>query len=117
MPGKKIKFLEWDRDIMCIPRSFANGNDITIPRGQIRSSLATRGLSGKLRLNTNMTEEEIFSEIRSVFSKVMNNDEKFKFEILQSAGGGTKTLMVPCRSSQFKWTAKQIIASAGRGYI
>jgi hypothetical protein len=47
----------------------------------------------------------------------MKNNENFQFEILQSAGGGTKSLMIPCRSSKFKWTAKQIIASAGRGYI
>ena len=102
---------------MCIPKDYSNGNDVVIPRGQFRANLASEGLAGKIRLNSNMTEDEIFAEFRSVFAKAMKNKDNFQFEILQSAGGGTKSLMIPCRSSKFKWTAKQVIASAGRGYI
>lgn len=114
--GKK-KFQEWDRDVMCIPKSYASGSDVTIPRGQSRTTLASKGLAGKIRLNSHMTEEDIFAEFRSVFSKAMKNNENFQFEILQSPGGGSKSLVIPCRSSNFKWTARQVIASAGRGYI
>lgn len=59
----------------------------------------------------------IFAEVRSVFSSAMEHDEDFPFEFLQSAGGGTKSLIVPSRSSSFCWTAKQVVSSAGRGCI
>ena len=116
-PAKKAKFQEWDRDIMCIPLEYSRGNEVTIPRGKLRAKLASKGLAGKIRLNSEMSENEIFAEIRSVFSIVMGNDEDFPFEILQSAGGGTKSLVIPGRSTSFVWTGKQVIATAGRGSI
>lgn len=58
---------------MCIPKDYACGNDVVIPRGQTRATLASGGLAGKIRLNSGMTEEEFFSEFRSVFLK---NHEK-----------------------------------------
>ena len=102
---------------MCIPHDYASGNEVLIPRGHTRAKLASKGLAGKIRLHSNMSEEDIFTEIRSVFSKAMRSNDTFQFEILQSAGGGTKTLMIPCRSAKFKWTAEQVIGSAGRGCI
>ena len=116
-PAKKAKFQEWDRDIMCIPLKYSRGNEVTIPRGKLRAKLASKGLAGKIRFNSEMSENEIFAEIRSVFSIVMGNDEDFPFEILQSAGGGTKSLVIPGRSTSFVWTGKQVIATAGRGSI
>ena len=116
-PAKKAKFQEWDQDIMCIPLEYSRGNEVTIPRGKLRAKLASKGLAGKIRLNSEMSENEIFAEIRSVFSIVMGNDEDFPFEILQSAGGGTKSLVIPGRSTSFVWTGKQVIATAGRGSI
>ena len=59
----------------------------------------------------------ILSEIRSVFSSAMGDKEDFSFEILQAAGGGVKSLVIPCTSAAFTWSAKQIISSSGRGYI
>ena len=116
-PAKKAKFQEWDRDIMCIPLEYSRGNEVTIPRGKLRAKLASKGLAGKIRLNSEMSENEIFGEIHSVFSMVMGNDEDFPFEILQSAGGGTKSLVIPGHSTSFVWTAKQVIGTAGRGSI
>lgn len=78
---KRQKFQEWDRDVMCIPKKFACGNDVAIPRGHARARLASKGLAGKIRLNSEMTEEEIFAEFRSVFSASMNNKVNFQFEI------------------------------------
>ncbi len=54
---------------MCIPNEqYAPiGNEIKIPRGRVQAKLASYGLVGKVRLNTHMSEEEIFAEIRSVF--------------------------------------------------
>ena len=102
---------------MCIPLDYATGNEVVIPRGKVRAKLASMGLAGKIRLNSEMSEKEIFAEIRSVFSVAMGNDENFPFEILQSAGGGSKSLVIPCRSTSFVWTGKQVIAAAGRGHI
>lgn len=42
----------------------------------------------------------------------MGNDPNFPFDILQSTGSGTKSLVVPALSSSFKWTPKEV---AGRG--
>ena len=69
------------------------------------------GLTGKLRLNTTMSESEIYDEIRSVFSAPVNNNPNFQCDILQSAGGGTKSLVIPAKSSTFSWTAKQVASS------
>lgn len=102
---------------MCIPVEYARGNEVSIPRGKLRATLASKGLAGKIRLNSEMSENEIFAEVRSVFSTVMGNDEDFLFEILQSAGGGTKSLVIPGRSTSFVWTGKQVMATAGRGCI
>ncbi len=110
---------------MCIPNEqcvllIGNapiGNEIKVPRGRVRAKLASYGLVGKVRLNTHMSEEEIFAEIRSVFSIPMGDNPDFKFEILQPAGGGSKTLIIPSRSRTFFWTAKQVILSSGRSNI
>lgn len=116
-PATKKKFQEWDRDIMCIPCEYCHGNQVSIPRGKLRAKLASVGLTGKIRLNSEMSENEISMEIRSVFSSAMGNDQNFPFEIMQSAGGGTKSLVIPSRSTSFVWTGKQVVATAGRGYI
>ena len=56
---------------------------IKIPRGYAAcEDLAQNGLIGKIRLTSNMTEEEIMREIRSVFQQPMENDPLFWFSIL-----------------------------------
>jgi hypothetical protein len=55
---------------MCIPKDYANRNDVVIPRGQTRASLASGGLAGKIRLNSNMTEEEILLSFVLFFQKL-----------------------------------------------
>jgi hypothetical protein len=52
-----------------------------------------------------MTENEIFSEIRSVFRVPMAGNDHFAFDVLQSTGGQNKTLVVPALPSSYKWTA------------
>lgn len=73
--------------------------------------LAAQGLTGKVHLESDWGEEQVFNEIRSVFSEAMGNDSNFPFEILQLAGTGIKSLIVPALSSSFKWTPKEV---AGR---
>ena len=85
---------------MCFPYNYLVGNSITIPRSkEIRDFLARNGLMGKIRLSSSMTEEEIMSEIRSVFSVPMKNQSNFAFKILQPSGGSSKSLSVPALSS------------------
>ena len=55
-----------------------------------------------------MSESEIFDEIRSVFRQPMNGDPNFRFDVLQSAGGRCKSLVVPSTSESFQWTASAI---------
>ena len=55
-----------------------------------------------------MSEDEIFKEIRSVFSGPMDDDPLFRFEILQGSGGRSKSLNIPVRSSTYKWSAGAI---------
>ena len=102
---------------MCIPSKYCKGKEVGIPRGKTRAKLASLGLTGKIRLKSDMSEHEILMEIRSVFSSAMGYNDNFQFEFLQSAGGGSKSLVVPSRSASFAWTAKQVVASAGRGCI
>ena len=55
-----------------------------------------------------MTEDELMSEIRSVFSVPMRQDSLFQFKILKSCGGGSRSLRIRQVSSSYKWTASTI---------
>ena len=60
-------------------------------RGQAsRDSLAANGLIGRISLSSDMTEEEIFDEIRCVFSSPMEQDTDFPVTIFQMSGGCSK---------------------------
>ena len=56
-----------------------------------------------------MTEEEIFSEIRSVFRAPMADNSQFSFDVMQSIGGRNKKLVYPALSSNYTWTASAIV--------
>lgn len=48
----------WTKDIICLPKE-SDGLEILIPRGSSRSTLARKGLIGKLTLSSYMDEQEI----------------------------------------------------------
>lgn len=104
---KMERLFTYDRDIICIPQSFVlKSGLIPIPRQTYkREFLARNKLIGKIRLSSAMSEDDICKEIRSVFSDPMENDPLFKFEILQTSGGKSKSLNIPVKSSKYKWTA------------
>ena len=106
-PGR---IFTYDRDIVCLPKDFSNiiNNIIKIPRNSQRESLSKDGLTGRIRLTSDMTEDELFSEIRSVFQVPMGGNDRFAFDVLQSTGGQNKTLVVPALSSSYKWTASAL---------
>lgn len=57
---------------------------------------------------SNMTEEEVESEVRSVFSGPMGGRSDFRFYFIQPTGAGSRTLTLPSVSSSFCWTAQQV---------
>ena len=92
--AKGSKIFTYDRDILCLPHNCMVGNSVPIPCSKhMRDFLASNGLIGKIRLSSSMTEEEIMSEIRSVFSVSMRNESNFAFKILQPSGGSSKSLL------------------------
>ena len=108
---KQSRNIVYDRDIVCLPNSFLADGKVTIPRSGLREELASNGLIGKIRLYSSMNEAEIFDEVRSVFRGPMNDKEDFKFTILQPAGGGSKSLIVPALSPTYQYTSS---ATAGK---
>ena len=87
---------------------------ISFPQGKYRGYLASSGLIGKLHMTSEMSEEDVASEIRSVFKIPMNDNSDFQFLYFQAAGGGTKALTVPAQSPSFKWTPQQVSRLSGQ---
>ena len=56
---KRAKTVQiWDRDIICLPQKSSNPT-IPYPRGSYRSILGEQGLIGKIRLMSNMDEDQV----------------------------------------------------------
>ena len=108
--AKGVKIQYWDRDIVCMPQrnEHISNSTISYPRGRLRAYLGESGLIGKIRLNSDMTVQEVEEEVRSVFSLPMGGRRDFPFAFLQPTGVGSRTLTVPCVSSSFSWTAQQV---------
>ena len=60
-----------------------------------------------------MSQDDIFDEIRSCFKEPFGGIVEFPFKVLQSAGAGAKSLIVPSLSPTYEWKAKQIAWSGG----
>ena len=118
LKSKKVKITAYDRDIVCLPNSYpSQSGRYAIPRKETRADLGSKGLIGKLRLLSCMSEDEILSEVRSVFAKPMRNDSEFPFTFLQRCGPGSNALTKPSLSSSFTWTAKEVNKLAGQGCL
>ena len=105
--GPLKKTTTYDRDIICLPKCYGKTLNIPIPRS--RTQLAKNGLIGKIRLTSDMTQDDIYDEIRSVFRGPMNGSTTFNFDVLQPAGGHTKCLTIPALSDSYRWTASAIV--------
>ena len=89
--NKKAKVIkQWDRDVLCLHPRKSNGV-ISFPRGKYRTYLANCGLIGKLHMTSDMDEEDLAREIRSIFKGPMKGKADFRFHYLQATGGGTKS--------------------------
>lgn len=104
---KKGRVVTYERDIICLPRSFVKqGNLIDIPRKRsVRQALAINKLVGKIQLDSAMSQADIFHEVRSVFRTPMRGDNFFRFKVLQSSGGDSRNLVIPEVSKSYRWTA------------
>ena len=116
MRAKAQKVTTWDCTIICLPSCYpectASQKDIAIPRKK-RAILAANGLIGKIHLESDWMEDDVFAEIRSVFCDVMEEDDTFPFKILLPTGSGTESLTIPSLSSSYKWTPKEVAGKAG----
>ena len=116
--AKTAKTTTYDRDVVCLPSSYPSQNGrFVIPRKEKRAEMASHGLIGKLRLVSDMFEEEIMAEVRSVFATPMRNDPSFPFVFLQRCGPGSNALAAPSLSLSFSWTAKEVVRLAGQGCL
>ena len=57
----KARFYTYDCDIICLPRRSVDSHIIPIPRN--REKLCEDSLVGRIRLTSEMSEEDIFAEI------------------------------------------------------
>ena len=102
--SKKAKVIkQWDRDVVCLTPRKSDGV-VSFPRGGYRTYLAYCGLIGKLHMTSDMDEEDVAREIRSIFKGPMMDKLDFQFQYLQATGSGTKSLTAPAQSESFKWT-------------
>jgi len=110
---KSMKITTWDRTIIFLPVTYPEtcGEQIVVPHKK-RSVLASNGLIGKIHLESNWDEEELFGEVRSVFKDAMGGDMNFPFTFLVPMGGGLKSLTKPVQSTSYKWTAKEVAGRA-----
>ena len=112
--NKKTKVIkQWDRDVVCLPPKKSDGV-VSFSRGGYRTYLANCGLIGKLHMTSDMDEEDVAREVRSIFQGPMKGKADFHFQYLQATGGGTKSLTVPAQSESFKWTPFQVSRLSGQ---
>ena len=72
------------------------------------------GLIGKIHITFDMDETAMKIDVFSVFEGPMGGECDFPFVFLQSAGGGSKTLVIPAQSSNYKWNGQQVYRLAGK---
>ena len=63
-----------------------------------------------LTMTSDMTQDDIYDEIQSVFRGPMDGSNTFLFDVLQPAGCHSKSLTIPALSDSFKWTASTIVS-------
>lgn len=97
------------------------GEGIVIPRKSRRAQLGVSGLVGKIEFNSNMTAQEMRSEICQVFSKAMGllasdiKDERlFPFSYLQT---NSNCLCYPSVAESFSWNGRQVSTLAKAGCV
>ena len=112
---KPSKITAWDRELVCLPKCYMtmfNTNGVLpIPRKK-KDILASFGLVGRLHLESDWSEQEVITEVRSTFTESVNENVNFKF--LQFTGTGTKSLVVPKVSASYKWGPKEVAGRADR---
>jgi hypothetical protein len=112
----KMRVSVYDRDIVCLPNWYrGDGPDgiIEIPRRkEIREYLGANKLIRKIQLVSNMSQQAIYDEIRSVFEIPMGNNDDFRFVILQPSGGDSQCLMIPEVSRTYQWSAGAVAKSS-----
>lgn len=86
-PAKKQRIIVYDRDIICWRVLFQKL--VKYGSNEHREYLVANKLVDKIQLQSDMSEAQIFNEIRSAFQYPMGCDDGFSFTILQQSGGGS----------------------------
>lgn len=114
MAAKPSKIVMWDREVVCLPKSYMDlfncDGVLPIPRKK-KDILVSFGLVGKLHLESDWSPADVVSEIKTTFSDIMKNDD---FKFLQFTGTGTKSLMIPKVSASYQWMPKEVAGRADR---
>ncbi len=121
--GGATKVISYVRDIILLPNEFkSDEGDVVIPRNSRREKLGKTGLVGKIEISSDMTEQQVRSEICEVFSTPMGlsaedikNGAYFKFSYLQRAGCNSRSLCQPTVKESFQWNGKQVASLAKSG--
>lgn len=110
------------REVVLLPKEYAKGNIVSVPRCGSRTELGRAGLIGKIEFHSNMSAEEMCTEVCEVFAVPMGlsvEDIKskrfFKYDYLQKAGNGSKSLCVPTTKDTFEWSGRQVASLAKSG--
>ena len=74
--------------------------------------MASYGLVGRLHLETDWSEGDVFEEIISTFQDIIHDSNRFKS--LQVTRAGLKSLMVPKLLASYKWTPKEVARRADK---
>ena len=107
---KTTRVIRYVRDIVCLPKSWSkNPRQVPIPRKERRNFLAQSGLFGKIEFDSDMSADDMSTEVCRIFSVPMglttekiDQGERFRFTYLQRAGAGSRTLCAPSVSSTFE---------------
>ncbi len=76
------------------------------------------GLIGKIHLSSDMDEDAVKQDFYSVFKDAMSHYKDFPFAFLQTAGEGSKSLVIPFQNDNYRSTGQQVLRLSGqRGCI
>ena len=76
-PMKSMKITTWDRTIIFLPVTL-KCEQIVVPCKK-HSVLTSNGLIGKIHLESNWDQEEVFGEVHSMFKDAIGGDMSFPF--------------------------------------
>lgn len=106
------------KDIVVLPAVDTLEEGISIPRGESRAILASKGLIGKINIQNDWSAVDIEVEISNKFCKPfgLKKGQRLPYSYL-STMPGTKRLWRPMVAPGFQWNAPEVLTAAGQGSL